>query len=91
MQNKVDKDLIIVGAGIVGLTLAGLLAHSQLHIAIVDTKLPVQPESDAWEDAGEFNFKVYFYCRIMSWLDCMSKRINFYYISARTDIFILKS
>lgn len=42
MKHTLAYDIVIIGAGIIGLTLANLLRNSGLSIAIVDQKLPTK-------------------------------------------------
>lgn len=54
MALPVDYDVVIVGGGIVGLTLACLLGRTSLRLAIVEVRLPVMQGPDE----GEFDQRV---------------------------------
>lgn len=45
-EKQPHYDIIIIGAGLVGLTFAGLLANTEMRIAIIDNSPPIQPEPE---------------------------------------------
>lgn len=75
-------DVVIVGAGVVGLTFAALLKESKLRVAIVDKQLPLTEWNDAQYDlrvsaitlAAQQTFK-----KIGVWLDIQAQSVSPFY------------